>query len=157
MRRGEILKLPWDRVDLKNGTIRVTKTKTNKDRTIPINDTLRGVLTGLRTRIDVPWIFHDEEGKKSRDTHKKFYWACRRAKIQDFRFHDLRHTFASWLVMGGVPLATVSKLLGHEKGTMTMRYAHLSPQHLTQAVKSLDKSLTIGGFQAQTEGKLAAN
>jgi len=59
--------------------------------------------------------------------------------------------------MGGVPLATVSKLLGHEKVTMTMRYAHLSPQHLTQAVKSLDKSLTIGGFQAQTEGKLAAN
>jgi len=157
MRRGEILKLPWERVDLKKGNIRVTKTKTSKDRTIPMNDTLRGVLTGLRTRIDVPWVFHDEEGKKFRDPHKKFYWACRRAKIEDFRFHDLRHTFASWLVMAGVPLATVSELLGHKSITMTMRYAHLSPQHLTQAVKSLDKNLTIGGFQAQTEGKLAAN
>ena len=107
--------------------------------------------------LNVPWVFHDEEGIKFRDTHKKFYWACRRAKIQDFRFHDLRHTFASWLVMAGVPLATVSELLGHKSITMTMRYAHLSPQHLTQAVKSLDKNLTIGGFQAQTEGKLAAN
>src|SRR5262249_47958639 len=57
-------------------------------------------------------------------------------------FHDLRHTFASWLIMKGVPLATVSNLLGHTSPTMTLRYAHLSPKHLTSAVRVLDSVST---------------
>jgi len=109
-----------------------------------MNETVRSVLAGLRTRIDVPWVFHDEAEHKFKDTQKRFEAACKRMGLLDFRFHDLRHTFASWMVMAGVPLATVSKLLGHKSLAMTMRYAHLSPQHKAEAVCSLDKNLTIG-------------
>ena len=88
--------------------------------------------------------------------------ACEAAGLTNFHFHDLRHTFASWLIMRGVPLATVSNLLGHTSPTMTLRYAHLSPKYLTSAVrvldphpdKSLDSYLTIEPEQTP-EGALA--
>jgi site-specific recombinase XerD len=73
-----------------------------------------------------------------------FKRACKRAGIEDFRFHDLRrHSFASHLTMGGVNLRTVQTLLGHKDLRMIMRYSHLSPGHLREAVQNLDKSLTI--------------
>ena len=142
MRRGEILSLSWDQVNMVQGVIRLTHTKNGEAREIPINETVRSVLAGLRTRIDVPWVFHDDAGNKFKDTRKHFESACKRIGLTDFHFHDLRHTFASWLVMAGVPLATVSELLGHKSITMTMRYAHLSPAHKAHAVCSLDKNLT---------------
>jgi integrase len=148
MRRGEILSLSWDQVNMVQGVIRLTHTKNGEAREIPINETVRSMLAGLRTRIDVPWVFHDEAGNKFKDTRKRFEAACKRVGLTDFHFHDLRHTFASWLVMAGVPLATVSQLLGHKSITMTMRYAHLSPQHKAHAVCSLDKNLTIGAKAA---------
>ena len=148
MRRGEILGLTWDQVNMAQGMIRLTHTKNGESREIPINDTVRSVLAGLRTRIDVPWVFHDEEGYKFKNTRKRFEAACKRVELTNFHFHDLRHTFASWLVMAGVPLITVSELMGHKSITMTMRYAHLSPQHKAHAVCSLDKNLTIGAQAA---------
>ncbi|MCA9452559.1 MAG: site-specific integrase [Nitrospira sp.] len=138
MRRGEVLSLTWEQVDLKQGVIRLTHTKNGEARDIPINETVRSVLEGLRTRIDVSWVFHDEEGHQFKDTRKRFEWACKQAKITDFHFHDLRHTFASWLVMRGTPIVTVGELLGHKSLAMTMRYAHLSPAHKAEAVRSLD-------------------
>lgn len=151
MRKGELLGLTWDAVDLKHGFIRVRHSKNGQPRTIPMNETVKGTLTGLRTRLDVNWVFHDEEGKPYPNTRKRFEAACRRAGLIDFHFHDLRHTFASWLVMAGVPLPTVSDLLGHKSITMTMRYAHLSPAHRHEAIRSLDKNLTNSGLEGVRE------
>ncbi|MDR4495053.1 MAG: tyrosine-type recombinase/integrase [Nitrospirales bacterium] len=153
MRRGEVLNLTWEQVDLKQGVIRLTHTKNGEARDLPINETVRSVLAGLRTRIDVPWVFHDEEGNKFPDTRKRFEWACKEAKVTDFHFHDLRHTFASWLVVRGTPIATVSELLGHKSLSMTMRYAHLSPAHKAEAVRSLDKNLTIEAKMGGSDGQ----
>lgn len=147
MRRGELLRLTWEDVDLEQGYIHINETKSGERRTIPMNETVWSLMARLRSRQDIPWVFHSEEGQPYRDTHKIFLWVCKRAKITDFRFHDLRHTFASRLVMNGYPLATVSQLLGHKSIFMTMRYAHLSPEHRMGAVRSLDKNLTKPGVE----------
>ena len=72
------------------------------------------------------------------DVKKSFRTAMKKAEIEDFCFHDLRHTFASHLVMAGVPLLTVAELLGHKSIEMTKRYSHLSPNHKATAVRMLD-------------------
>ena len=144
--RGQRVGDSRDDVDLEQGFIHIRQTKNGERRTLPMNETVWSLMTTLRLRKDIHWVFHDEEGRQYRDTHKTFTWVCKRAKITDFRFHDLRHTFASRLVMNGHPLATVSQLLGHKSIYMTMRYAHLSPEHRMGAVRSLDKNMTISDF-----------
>ena len=69
---------------------------------------------------------------------KSFKTALKNADIEDFRFHDLRHTFASWSVMKGVDLYTVQKLLGHTSITTTQRYAHLAPGYLEREIGKID-------------------
>ncbi len=140
MRKGELLGLTWNCVDMTHGFIRLKQTKNGKARALPFNETLWSLFSRLRTRQDVPWVFHDTEGSRWNDIRHPFGWACEAAGLTDFHFHDLRHTFASWLIMRGVPLATVSNLLGHTSPTMTLRYAHLSPKHLTSAVRVLDST-----------------
>ena len=98
---------------------------------------------GLRDEAcpDTPWVFfhltaalNAEIGDRVIDVRKVFSTACRRAGIEDFHIHDLRHTFASWLVMNGIPLFEVSKLLRHFSIQVTERYSHLAPDHLHKAV-----------------------
>ena len=140
MRRDEILKLTWDRVDLTNRIILLDKTKNGERREIPINDTLYQTLSGLIRNLKTDYVFYHPKTLKPFDSIKtSFNNALKRAHILDFRFHDLRHTFASSLVMKGVDLATVQKLLGHKTINMTLRYAHLSNVHLKGAVSALDK------------------
>lgn len=141
MRKEEILSLEWDRhVDLRHGFILLDQTKNGERRQIPISPMLREALSGIVRRIDVPYVFHDREGKRYKDIKTGFHAALRRSRIEDFRFHDLRHTFASLLVMGGVDLATVKELLGHDF-KMTLRYAHLAPAHKRAALGILDGAL----------------
>jgi integrase len=143
MRKSEILNLTWNQVDLKHGFILLEITKNGDRREIPINATLRAALQELPRRIDGGYIFvNQKKGKPFRDIRKSFPSALKKLGIQDFRFHDLRHTFASQLVMAGVDIPTIKELLGHKSLAMTMRYSHLSPSHKARAVELLDSVLS---------------
>jgi integrase len=138
LRKSNILSLKWeDNIDLKHGFILLPKTKNGSKLETPINQTLRETLKNLPRRLDSPYVFTDSEGKKIKDIKRSFKSALRRAGIKDFRFHDLRHTFASHLVMAGVDIVTVRKLMGHKSIKMTLRYAHLAPSHNLKAVEKL--------------------
>ena len=142
MRKGELLALKWSNVDLANGLILLDRTKNGERREIPINTTVRNVLTMLPRRLDGGPVFCNPiTGKPVRDVDRAFVAACKGAKITDFHFHDMRHTFASHLVMAGVDLTTVKELLGHKDIKMSLRYAHLAPAHRARAVDILDNVL----------------
>jgi len=104
------------------------------------NNTLTETLQGIKLEKPSPWVFCKENGKPYTNVRQSFKTAKRRGGIEDFHFHDLRHTFASRLVMGGVDLTTVKELLGHKSFKMTLRYAHLSPKHKRFAVEVLDQN-----------------
>ena len=140
MRKGEILDLRWDQVDLKHGFILLEVTKNGERREISINETLRQTLEALTRHIKSSYVFWSgEKGKPYQGVKRSFDSAVRRAGIKDFRFHDGRHCFASHLVMLGVDLTSVKELLGHKTLTMTLRYGHLAPSHKVKAVGVLDR------------------
>lgn len=97
----------------------------------------------MKNQLKSPYVFFGADGKALGDIKHSFSSACRKAGIVDFRFHDLRHTFASLLVMRGASIKAVQELLGHADIQMTMRYAHLSKGHLKEAVAMLN-SLPTG-------------
>jgi len=149
MRKGEILTLKWSNVDMKHRFILLENTKNGERREIPINGTLADAVSGLARRIDDGYVFYDPKTDKPYQCIKKgFATALRKAGIQDFHFHDLRHTFASHLVMAGVDITTIKELLGHKSLTMTMRYAHLAPSHKVNAVGILDNAINGNGNAA---------
>lgn len=139
MRRGELLGLKWEQI--RHGFIYLTETKTGKARQIPVNDQVAQVFKELRKKNQMksPYVFLGPDGVRLYGVKRSFENACRRAGIESFRFHDLRHTFASHLVMNNVSLKAVQELLGHTDLKMTMRYAHLSQAHLKDAVAALNK------------------
>ncbi len=150
-RRGELLELEWNRVDLKRNEISLDTihTKNSKPRIVAINNVAREALihrASIRAKHcpDSPWVFvHTEghlKGKRVKGCRKAFNSACRRAGIKDFTFHDLRHTCASWLVEEGVHLLSVRDVLGHSTTEMTERYAHMDSQRIHDAVAVLDGS-----------------
>jgi integrase len=145
MRLGEILNLEWENnIDLKHGLIILTDdmVKNSTGRKIPIDNTLRKTLITLPRKIGVKYVFFDTRTNKHYvSVRKSFLKACTKTKIFGLHFHDLRHTFASMLVMAGKDLKTVQYLLGHKSLSMVNRYAHLSPDHLVNALSVLDEAL----------------
>jgi len=133
MRKGEILSLEWRMIDFKTGFVRLEDTKNGEKRNVPLNNTVIEVLKPLARAIDDGKIFAG-----SLRHWGAFELAVRKAGIKDFHFHDLRHTFASWMVMAGVDIYTLKDILGHKTISMTLRYAHLAPTHGTSAVRLLD-------------------
>lgn len=167
MRRGEILDLTWSQV--RNGFIYLQKTKTNESRQIPINDNLENLFREIRVEQELrsQYVFTYATGEERivgivpvkerkkpapvpdrlNSIKNSFRRALIAAEIYDFRFHDLRHTFASQMIMHGASLKDVQEILGHKTMTMTLRYAHLSQEHKKKAVNLLN-GLTAPSFAA---------
>ncbi len=141
MRKSEILNLKWQDYDFNRGLLYLRNTKSGEKREVPVNEQVKNALVSIPKNPKSDYIFSNKDGKPCQSVRKAFYNALRKAKITEFRFHDLRHTFASHLVQSGIDLNTVRELLGHASLKMTIRYAHLSPNHKKQAVDILSRQM----------------
>jgi integrase len=141
MRVGEILGLRWDEVDFDRGQILVRTSKNGEPRHVEMNGLLADTLRQMQRRPQNPYVFGSRDGNPYADIRKSFKSALAASGIAEFRFHDLRHTFASHLVMNGVDLMTVKELLGHKTIQMTLRYSHLSQGHKKKAVEAIGSIL----------------
>ena len=141
IRQGELLSLVWSATDLDRGilTIHGDLAKSGKTRHIPLNREALSVLQHWKNQAnsDEGLVFPSRTGGQMDNVQKSWTAVLTMAGIKDFRWHDLRHTFASTLVMAGTNLNTVRELMGHADIKMTLRYAHLGAEHKQAAVDSL--------------------
>ena len=159
LRKGELLSLRWDNLDLRNRLIRIEESKNGERRDVPMTDRVFEILKVLPRRLDSPYLFPNPDGTAPESVSTAWYNALDRSGIENFHFHDLRHTFASWLVMGGADIRSVQTLLGHKDISMTMRYSHLSPAHLRDAISVLGSTgpRTKQEHATSAAGDVAAN
>lgn len=136
MRRGEILGLRWSDIDLKRNQLVLHKTKNRERRAVPLVPQVSALLKKRlkAKRGDVKLVFPQPGTNKPLDPRHWFEMAVEAAGIEDFRFHDLRHTTASYLAMSGATASEIAAVLGHKTLHMVKRYAHLSDVHTSAVV-----------------------
>ncbi len=138
-RRGELLKLRWSNVDFDLNAVNFTETKTNKDRSVPMEPIVQEALLELRDEAgETEFVFtNPDTGTRYTDIKKSFSAACREAGITNFTFHDLRHTFGTRLADAGVDVVKIKELMGHASIVTTMRYIHATDQGKRGAITVL--------------------
>jgi integrase len=144
LRFGELTHMRWTAVDLRSRmlTVEGDNAKTGRTRYVPMPAEVMSIVSRWRARSRVglhDLVFPGEHGRPLVDVKTAWAALLRRARIENFRLHDLRHSYASRLVQRGVNLFSVQQLLGHTSPIMTQRYAHLGPDHLADAVAVLDQ------------------
>lgn len=140
MRRGELLNLQWGDIDLMTNQIMLTKTKTDEPRQIPMTKQVKEILMSRwNAQPKDSFVFTNAKGQPYKNLRNDFNRAVGEAGIENFRFHDLRHCFATSLLASGVNLVAVQQLLGHKNIKTTMIYTHLMPAYKQEAVNSLEK------------------
>ena len=145
LRRGEIFGLRWTEVDWSRNFIHVINTKTGKSRIIPLNDATRAVLRQQQEKSQSEFVFvSPRTGARPRNLRNGFGKACEDAKVFNFHFHDLRHTFASRLADAGVDAFTIAELMGHSTLEMTKRYTHATDERKRKAVAALGQKGKAG-------------
>ena len=138
LRRSEQFGLTWDGVDFERRVLTVLRSKNGEARHIPLNDAAILALRSVEAyKNGSPYVFLASDGTRLCSPRFWFSAAVEAAGLKDFTWHCLRHTFASRLVMAGVDLRTVQEMMGHKTIQMTVRYAHLAPQHRLAAVQRL--------------------
>lgn len=138
LRKTELLGLTLANIDLQRRELNLEKTKAGRPRQVPLSRRALTVIRELLERRDRPrsaFLLHGPSGGRVGNPRKAFVNACRRAGIKDFRWHDLRHTFASWWVQGGGDLYRLSRVLGHSTLQMTARYGHLRTDDLHEELE----------------------
>jgi len=148
MRQGEIMGLTWDTVDLNLGRAILHETKNGERRAVAIAGHALEVLKELNKvrRIDSNFLFPPKQNtpqklQKPIDLRTPWETAVKKAELQDFHFHDLRHSAASYLAMNGASLAEIAEVLGHKTLQMVKRYAHLSEGHTARVVASMNDKI----------------
>lgn len=138
MRRGEQMPLTWRQVDLKTGRIVIEDTKNGERRTVIATGPALAELKNLAKvrRIDCNLVFPGQKGTPI-ELSKPWYAALKAADIEDFRWHDLRHSFASELAMSGATLAEIAEAMGHKTLAMVKRYSHLTEGHISKVVERM--------------------
>lgn len=154
LRQSEQFKARWEWVDMERGILTIPHSKSGRTRHIPLSEGALSILKASRSWIDSPYLFPSpvtpNQPRNGDDFARRIFGeALKRGKIEGVTWHTLRHTFASRLVMAGVDIRTVQELMGHSTITMTMRYAHLSPNHLRDAVNKA----TLGQIGIRTVTK----
>lgn len=144
-RRNELLSLRPEDVDFARGlvSVRAGYAKNGEGRSVPMSTVLQGILLRLFREAKASGssgLFRNHQGATlgAYALRASFQNAVKRARIEDFHFHDLRHTFASRLIMAGVDIRTTQELMGHKTIAMTLRYSHLSPDHKRKAIQALE-------------------
>ncbi|KPJ67183.1 MAG: integrase [Coxiella sp. DG_40] len=145
-RRMEILGLSWQNVDLNRSVITLHETKNNERRVLPITGHALELFKqhAKVRRIDTDLVFPSHNPKKPMDIRTPWETALKKAEIEDFRFHDLRHSAASYFAMDGASLAEIAEVLGHKTLQMVKRYAHLSEAHTAKVVARMNEKI-FGG------------
>lgn len=152
LRRSNIINLEWQQIDMQRRVAWVNPedSKSNRAIGVALNDTACKVLRDQIGNHHKFVFVHTKAGRRPDgsvtpavrkmrvDDGRAWKSACKRAGVEDFRFHDLRHTWASWLIQSGVPLSVLQEMGGWESIEMVRRYAHLAPNHLTEHAKQID-------------------
>ena len=145
LRQANVLNLKWEQIDLRRQVawIYPDQAKAGKAIGVPLNHTAMQVLMD-RPRVS-DYVFTHSKGERVKSISSRVWReALEKAGIEDFHWHDLRHTWASWLVQQGTPLAALKEMGGWESVEMVQRYAHLAPEHLSQHARLIDSSMPPG-------------
>ena len=143
-RRNEVFGASWNEFDLSKGDWKkpAGRVKTRRNTTVPLSPPALDLLQKMKAASNSPYLFPSKTGAPIQDINVPWNWLIEEAKLSDFRIHDLRHSFASFLVSDGTPLEQIGRLLGHTQAQTTMRYAHLTDDPLRKAVAGIGNMLT---------------
>ncbi len=156
-RKEQIRGLRWRDLELERGSVRVGTSKRTRPRSVPLLGPVVPLLQRQRLgQKPDGWVFARHDGRKPISFDAAFLVACKRARVDDFHFHDLRHSCASYLAMSGATLRDIMEVLGHKTMSMAAKYAHLTEQHTAGVLQRMADQFLAGLLLASTGTTVAS-